>query len=217
MHAPTDVTYAEIAADLAARYADTVAVEDAHHAVAQARAELEPGSRHPEFLALLVTKRATDLLHETIAEHGERVHRVPTVLFVCEHNSGRSQMAAAFAERLGAPHVHVRAVGVHDVHALDPGVVSAMAESGIDLHRYAAGPVDVLHAPDVVVEMGAHTDELVGRSYRSWPVGDPRGESSEEVRRIRDEIESRVQGLLSDLQVPVATSASVMAGSGTHS
>lgn len=138
------------------------------------------------------------------------------MIFVCEHNSGRSQMAAAFAERLGAPHVHVRAAGVQDAHALDPAVVSAMAESGIDLQRYATGPANVLHAPDVLVEMGANADDLVGKSHRSWPVGDPRGGSSEEVRRIRDEIESRVHALLSELRVPVASHqpTAVMAGSG---
>lgn len=160
--------------------------------------------------------RATDLPHETIAEHGQRVHWVPTVIFVCEHNSGRSQMAAAFAERLGAPHVHVRAAGVQDAHAHDPAVVSVMAEPGIDLQRYAAGPANVLHAPDVLVEMGANADDLVGKSYRSWPVGDPRGGSSEEVRRIRDEIESRLQGRLTELRVPLATAAPVMAGNGSR-
>lgn len=206
MLAPSATTYRQIADDLAERYADSVTLEQAMAAVDTARAELERVSRHPEFLCVLVTRRATELLHALADHDGIRMRPVPTFLFVCRHNTARSHVAAAFAERLGGAHVHARAAGTRDEGSLDPVVVRAMAERGVELHHYPPGPAqDVVHAADVVVEMGGHVDDLWGRSVRSWPVPDPRGRPIEAVHRICAEIESRVGALLTEFGVAVRT------------
>ena len=209
-----ETAYAEITTDLSERFADTVTPADAADAVAQARAELEPQSRHPEFLGLLVAKRATDLLREHISSRGERLHAVPTVLFMCEHGAARSQMAAAVAHEFGGDHLHVRATGRQQAAALDPTAAAVLHERGIDLDRLiSAGPLaDVVHAPDVLVVMGTDPADTLAHRRVDWEVPDPHGRPIEEVRAIADEIEDRVRGLLGDLSIPVAPARAGAAG-----
>ena len=128
---------------------------------------------------------------------------LPIVLFLCVHNAGRSQMAAAFARRLGAGRIEVRSGGSEPAAALNPAVVAAMAERGIDIaaevpRRWDDGDI---RAADVVVTMGCG-DECPfyrGRRYEDWEVDDPAGRSIDEVRPIRDEIEKRVMTLVEEL------------------
>ena len=128
----------------------------------------------------------------------------PQVLYVCVHNAGRSQMAAAFTERLGGGRVEVRSAGSEPADRLNPLVVEAMAELGYDL----AGRVpallaeDEVRASDVVVTMGCGDacPFFPGTRYEDWELADPaQARDLDEVRAIRDEIRGRVEALLATL------------------
>jgi protein-tyrosine-phosphatase len=129
--------------------------------------------------------------------------RRPRVLFVCVHNAGRSQMAAALTERHGAGRIDVRSAGSAPAEAVNPAVVAALAEVGIDVS--AARPrlldPDDVAAADVVITMGCGDACPVfpGRRYLDWELPDPAGRSLEEVRPIRDEIDRRVRILVDEL------------------
>ena len=128
---------------------------------------------------------------------------VPTVLFVCVHNAGRSQMAAALLELHAAGRVRVLSAGSEPADAVHPGVLEAMAERGIDLYDAVPKRLDdeAVREADVVVTMGCGDACPVypGKRYEDWELPDPGGKSVEEVRLIRDEIDGRVRGLLSTL------------------
>lgn len=126
-----------------------------------------------------------------------------TVLFVCVHNAGRSQMAAALLRARGGEHVDVRSAGTEPADRLNPAVVEAMAEVGIDLSAEAPTLLtpDSVETADVVITMGCGDTCPVfpGTRYLDWPLADPAGRPVAEVRAIRDEIDARVQGLLAEL------------------
>lgn len=134
--------------------------------------------------------------------------RKPTVLFVCVHNAGRSQMAAAFTHSLSSGRVTVLSAGSEPASRINPAVVEAMAEVGIDISREFPKPLtdDAVLAADVVITMGCGDacPLYPGKRYLDWVVPDPAGQPLETVRRIRDEIRVRVQALLSDLGVEAA-------------
>jgi len=127
----------------------------------------------------------------------------PSVLFVCIHNAGRSQMAAAYLQELGKGRVEVRSAGSQPADRVNPAVVAVMAEEGIDVG--AATPRlltdDAVRASDVVVTMGCGDACPIypGRRYEDWVLDDPAGLSVDQVRPIRDEIRGRVEALLADL------------------
>ncbi|TDC60265.1 arsenate reductase ArsC [Streptomyces hainanensis] len=129
----------------------------------------------------------------------------PSVLFVCVHNAGRSQMAAAFLSHLGGAGVEVRSAGSAPADAVNPAVVEAMREVGVDIA--AATPkvltAEAVRSSDVVVTMGCGDACPVfpGRRYLDWRLADPAGRGVAAVRPIRDEIERRVRGLLAELGV----------------
>ena len=127
----------------------------------------------------------------------------PRVLFVCVHNAGRSQMAAALLERLGDGRVDVVSAGSEPADRLNPAVVEAMREVDIDLDGRVPRRLedeDVREA-DVVVTMGCGDACPVypGKRYEDWALDDPAGKTVEQVRPIRDEIDRRVRRLLSEL------------------
>lgn len=131
--------------------------------------------------------------------------RTPEVLFVCIHNAGRSQMAAAFLMHHGGDRVVVRSAGTAPADTINPAVVEAMAEVGIDLAAMGATPKRLtdaaVEASDVVITMGCG-DECPfypGTRYLDWALDDPAGQGLDAVRPIRDEIERRVLGLLEEL------------------
>ena len=136
---------------------------------------------------------------------------VPEVLFVCVHNAGRSQMAAAFLARLGGDRVVVRSAGSAPAADVNPAVVTAMAEVDIDLRASGAHPKRLdeaaVRASDVVITMGCGDACPIfpGKRYEDWKLADPAGQGVESVRPIRDEIEQRVRALLAELGVPVAS------------
>ncbi len=128
---------------------------------------------------------------------------VPTVLFVCVHNAGRSQMAAGLMARHAGDRVDVRSAGSAPADTINPAVVEVMREVGVDLAE--AVPVllstDAVEAADVVITMGCGDACPVfpGKRYLDWELPDPSGRSAEEIRPIRDDIDARVRGLLAEL------------------
>jgi arsenate reductase len=124
----------------------------------------------------------------------------PVVLFVCVHNAGRSQMAAALLERVANGRVDVRSAGSTPADEIHPGVREAMAEIGIDLGdaRPKLLTDGSVREADVVITMGCGDACPVypGKRYEDWEITDPAGKPVDEVRPIRDEIENRVRGLL---------------------
>ena len=127
----------------------------------------------------------------------------PSVLFVCVHNAGRSQMAAAFLRRRAGDAVEVRSAGTTPADEINPTVRAAMAEVGIDLGDAvpAALEVEAVEAADVVITMGCGDACPVfpGKRYLDWELADPAGRSIEEVRGIRDDIDRRVADLVAEL------------------
>lgn len=130
----------------------------------------------------------------------------PEVLFVCVHNAGRSQMAAAFLERYADGRVRVRSAGSTPANEVNPSVVAAMAEVGIDIssERPKALTDDSVREADVVITMGCGDACPVfpGKRYLDWDLPDPAGRSLDEVRPIRDEIDRRVRSLVDELVRP---------------
>jgi arsenate reductase (thioredoxin) len=127
----------------------------------------------------------------------------PSVLFVCVHNAGRSQMAAGFLTHLGGGQVEVRSAGSLPGDQVNPSAVTAMGEVGIDISNQTPKVLttDAVQASDVVITMGCGDACPVfpGKRYLDWALEDPAGQGVEAVRPIRDEIQSRVQVLLAEL------------------
>ncbi|TDU90610.1 protein-tyrosine-phosphatase [Kribbella voronezhensis] len=133
----------------------------------------------------------------------------PEVLFVCVHNAGRSQMAAALLDHHAAGRVVVRSAGSKPADQLNPAVVEAMAEIGLDISKEFPKPLtdEAVHAADVVITMGCGDEcpYFPGKTYLDWKLDDPAGRGIEAVRPIRDEIDARVRALIAEL-VPPTTS-----------
>jgi arsenate reductase (thioredoxin) len=130
--------------------------------------------------------------------------RPPEVLFVCVRNAGRSQMAAGLVDKLSGGRVQVRSAGSEPAERLNPRAVEAMAEVGVDLAKEYPKPLtdDAVRAADIVITMGCGDACPIypGKRYEEWELDDPAGKDVDTVRRIRDEITDRVQGLLADLE-----------------
>ncbi|MGZ8804986.1 MAG: arsenate reductase ArsC, partial [Microbacterium sp.] len=128
---------------------------------------------------------------------------VPEVLFVCVHNAGRSQMAAALLDWRAEGRVHVRSAGSAPGNEINPAVVVVMEELGLDLTKEFPKPLtdEAVRAADVVITMGCGDacPFFPGKRYLDWELDDPAGQPIDEVRRIRDEIDGRVQMLLDEI------------------
>ena len=129
----------------------------------------------------------------------------PTVLFVCVHNAGRSQMAAAYLTHLSGGAVEVRSAGSAPADSVNPAAVAAMAEDGIDMSAEVPKvlTVDAVRASDVVITMGCGDTCPIfpGKRYEDWVLEDPAGQGVVSVRPIRDQIKGRVITLLGELGV----------------
>ena len=128
---------------------------------------------------------------------------MPEVLFVCVHNAGRSQMAAGLLHKLAGESVTVRSAGSEPAEHLNPRVVEAMTEIGIDISAEMPKPMtgNMVKAADVVITMGCGDACPIypGKRYEDWELEDPAGKDLEKVRRIRDDIEARVRTLVAEL------------------
>ncbi|MFC4111855.1 arsenate reductase ArsC [Nonomuraea zeae] len=127
----------------------------------------------------------------------------PTVLFVCVHNAGRSQMAAGWLGHMGGDRIEVRSAGSAPAEQVNPVAVTAMREVGIDItaERPKVLTAGAVEASDVVITMGCGDACPIfpGKRYEDWKLDDPAGQDIEAVRRIRDEIKDRVGKLIADL------------------
>jgi arsenate reductase len=134
----------------------------------------------------------------------------PSVLFVCVHNAGRSQMAAAYVARLSGGAVEVRSAGSEPADQVNPAAVEAMAEEGIDITAETPKilTTEAVKDSDVVITMGCGDTCPIfpGKRYEDWDLEDPAGKGVDAVRPIRDEIRSRVIPLLAELDVPATSS-----------
>jgi protein-tyrosine-phosphatase len=156
-----------------------------------------------EYIHVFVERFARERLRALAQAEGTIVKEVPEVLFVCVHNAGRSQMAAALLAHHAHGSVHVRSAGSTPADEINPAVVEAMAELGLDLTKEFPKPLtdEYVQAADVVVTMGCGDACAIypGKRYLDWDLPDPAGKTIEEVRPIRDEIAQRVRELVGEL------------------
>jgi arsenate reductase (thioredoxin) len=152
---------------------------------------------------VLAERFARERLRAAAQVEGSIVKEVPEVLFVCVHNAGRSQMAAALLDHYAEGKVHVRSAGSTPADEINPAVVAVMDEMGVDLSREFPKPLttEVVEAADVVVTMGCGDACPIfpGKRYLDWDLPDPHGKPVEQVRPIRDEIACRVHALVDEL------------------
>ena len=131
------------------------------------------------------------------------VKEMPEVLFMCVHNAGRSQMAAGLVKLRSAGRIHVRSAGSDPGEQINPAVVEAMAELGVDMSEEFPKSLtdEIVRAADVVITMGCGDACPIypGKKYEDWELDDPAGQDLATVRGIRDELDARVQALVEDL------------------
>jgi protein-tyrosine-phosphatase len=165
--------------------------------------DLLGNSRINVFVPVLAHRFARERLRALAQAEGVLTKEQPEVLFVCVHNAGRSQMAAGLVKLRSEGRVHVRSAGSAPGEEINPAVVEAMAEVGVDLGEEFPKPLtdEVVRAADVVITMGCGDACPVypGKRYEDWTLDDPAGEDLAAVRRIRDEIDERVQRLVAEL------------------
>jgi arsenate reductase (thioredoxin) len=161
------------------------------------------GARVVDFIPLFVHRFSRQRLRALAQAEGTIAKDVPEVLFVCVHNAGRSQMAAALLDHHAEGRVHVRSAGSDPGERVNPAVVAAMEEWGIDLSQEFPKPLtdEFVRAADAVITMGCGDACPIypGKRYEDWELDDPAGQPVEVVRRIRDDLDARVQQLLDEL------------------
>jgi arsenate reductase len=198
-----------IAEDLAPTFAGIFGPETVRAYVADAYQRIAGEARIQTYLPILTGRIARDSLVR-LAARQENIHMttVPEVLFVCVHNQGRSQMAAALLNHHGQGRVRVRSAGSAPADSVNPAVVEVMAEVGLDISQEFPKKLltEDVAASDVVITMGCGDACPIfpGKRYEDWALNDPSGQGPDAVRAIRDEIDQRVQDLLADL-VPSRT------------
>ncbi|MBY6389353.1 arsenate reductase ArsC [Rhodococcus sp. D-46] len=196
------------AQDLAAKYVGVFSAQTVERYVFESYTALRRTAKIHTHLTSLAARFAADRLTALAQSSGALAKDVPEVLFVCVHNAGRSQMAAALLDHHARGRVHVRSAGSAPVHEINPAVITAMAEIGIDLADEFPKPLtdDVVAAADCVVSMGCGDACVVypGKRYLDWALDDPYGQPLEVVRAIRNDLDARVIALLTELTTPVA-------------
>jgi arsenate reductase (thioredoxin) len=164
-----------------------------------------PNARIRTWVPVIVERLTDARLRALVRLESDSTDLSPSVLFLCVHNAGRSQMAAGFMRALAGERVDVFSGGSEPAAQLNQAVVAAMAERGVDISSELPQPWadEVVRAADVIVTMGCGDACPVfpGKRYIDWELDDPAGRTVEEVRPIRDEIERRVRALLGELGV----------------
>ena len=166
------------------------------------------GARINVFVPVLAHRFARERLRALAQSEGVLVKDQPEVLFVCVHNAGRSQMAAGLVKLRSDGRIHVRSAGSAPSEEINPAVVEAMSEIGVDLSEEFPKPLtdEFVKAADVVITMGCGDACPIfpGKRYDEWTLDDPAGLDVADVRPIRDEIERRVLHLLDELDVHIS-------------
>lgn len=191
---------------LAKEFEGTFSPETVERVYEDSYSRLEQYAKVSMYLDLFAERFARDRLRAVARTEGGVKSDVPEVLFVCVHNAGRSQMAAALLNQRSHGTVRVRSAGSAPASEINPAVIRAMEEIGVDMSQEFPKPLtdEVVRAADVVVTMGCGDACPVypGKRYLDWELTDPAGKSLAEVRVIRDEIDRRVQDLLGQ-QLPI--------------
>jgi arsenate reductase len=200
---PVTQHHVRLAADaLAGEFAGVYSQETIERYIAESL-DLLGNARIHVFVPVLAHRFARERLKALAQAEGRIVKDVPEVLFVCVQNAGRSQMAAGLMTLRAEGRVHVRSAGSDPAEEINPAVVEAMAELGIDLEEEFPKPLtdEVVRAADAVVTMGCGDACPIypGKRYLDWELADPAGQDVGTVRAIRDEIDARVQALLAEL------------------
>jgi protein-tyrosine-phosphatase len=155
------------------------------------------------FVPVLAHRFARERLKALGQAEGLITKEMPEVLFVCVHNAGRSQMAAGLVKLRSHGHIHVRSAGSDPGETINPAVIEAMEEVGVDMGEEFPKPLtdEVVRAADVVVTMGCGDACPIypGKKYEDWVLDDPFEQDLETVRRIRDEVDEKVQRLIAEL------------------
>lgn len=161
------------------------------------------GAKLKNFVPVIAERFARERLKALAQTQGKVAKDKPEVLFVCTHNAGRSQMAAALLDHRAQGRVHVRSAGSEPADQLNPAVIEVMREQGLDISHEFPKPLtdEVVTAADVVITMGCGDACPVypGKRYLDWELDDPADQDLEHVRPIRDEIDRRVTVLLAEL------------------
>jgi len=198
-----------IAEGLAAEFPGVFSPETVERFVAESFGQFAETARITTYVPVLTERFARERLRALAQVQGVIVSDVPEVLFVCVHNAGRSQMAAALLDHHAQGRVHVRSAGSAPADQINPAVIAVMDELGIDLGKEFPKPLtdEVAQAADVIVTMGCGDacPVYLGKRYLDWELDDPAGKGVNDVRPIRDEIEQRVKALLAEL-APASTS-----------
>ncbi|OJX70196.1 MAG: phosphotyrosine protein phosphatase [Micrococcales bacterium 73-13] len=195
------------AARLSAEFAGTFGRETIERFLHASYAELAATAKVPNYLPLLTEKFARQRLRALARVDGLQADGKPTVLFLCVHNAGRSQMALGFFQHYAAEHGIAWSGGSEPGNQVSPVAIEVMAERGIDISEEYPKPWtdEVVRAADVVITMGCGDACPVfpGKRYEEWTLPDPAGWTVDGVRPVRDEIERRVLLLLEELEIPV--------------
>jgi arsenate reductase (thioredoxin) len=167
--------------------------------------QLLPNSEVVSFVPIFVERFARDRLRALAKVEGKMIGDEPSVMFLCVHNAGRSQMAAGWLKHLAGERVDVFSGGSEPASTVNPAAIEAMAEVGIDIRAEFPKPWtdEIIRAADVVITMGCGDACPVfpGKRYEDWVLDDPEGLDVDEVRPIRDEIRARVEGLMAEMKI----------------
>jgi arsenate reductase len=165
--------------------------------------DLLGGARLSDFVPVLSYRFARERLKALAQVEGIVAKDQPEVLFVCVHNAGRSQMAAGLVRLRSGGRIHVRSAGSDPADTINPAVIEAMNEIGVDMSEEFPKPLtdEVVRAADVVITMGCGDACPIypGKRYEDWALDDPAGQDLEAVRRIRDDLDARIQRFVGEL------------------
>jgi arsenate reductase len=200
---PVTRRHVERAADaLQSEFAGIFAQETIARYIAESTDLLAGGSINV-FVPVLAHRFARERLKALGQAEGMIAKEQPEVLFVCVHNSGRSQMAAGLVKLRSEGRIHVRSAGSDPGERINPAVLEAMTELGVDMSEAFPKPLtdEVVRAADVVITMGCGDACPIypGKKYEDWALDDPAGQELATVRRIRDELDTRVVTLIGEL------------------
>jgi arsenate reductase (thioredoxin) len=194
------------AAQLRTEFSDTVDAESVERLLFSSYDTLAAQATVRDYLPLLATRFTRQRLHALAKLNDQSRDHKLVVLFLCNHNAGRSQMAMGFFNHFAGGGAVVWSGGSEPEGEINPSAIAAMAERGIDISGEYPKPWtgEIVEAADVIVSMGCGDTgpPMPGRRYEDWPLDDPAGKDVASVRPIRDEIEGRVRWLLNDLRIP---------------
>jgi len=192
---------------LESEFADTFGTETIERFLCSSYDQFASRATIPNFLPLRAERFARQRLHALARVEGHINDGKPTVLFLCTHNAGRSQMALGFFTHYAGDKAIAWSGGSEPGNEINPAAIEAMREVGIDITGEYPKPWtdEIVQAADVVITMGCGDACPIfpGKRYENWELPDPAGQGLDAVRPIRDDIDERVRRLLADLNVPI--------------